>query len=719
MKYDLILLLVLSLTHFVMGLFVVLKSRRDWTNRYFFLFVIGIIGWLLSNYFSNAAGLSGSQILLLNKAVFIFPALCAYFVLMFSLHFTNLYLKIPRWVRLLMGGIAFIVVVVSGTNQVVNGVTMGQNGVYTIIFGTLTPLYFVYQVIYFGLVLPVFLMALRKPNGRAMRNRYQYVVAGISLSFGLVLLTNLIIPLAFGNYAFVSVGPYATLVLIGAITYAIVKHRLFDIRALVARSVAYSLLTLTLAVLYGGIFFGVSSLIFPSSNSGVAQSLLATVLAIVLAFTLQPLRQLFDTFTGKLFYRDRYDSQEVLNSFSQILVSELDLDLILKKTLSDLCRQLNIQYGQLVIFNHERIYRTEHYGALPQKLIIVPLLRRFTQAMLVADELEGGERKRIMEDHGIRVSVMLKTREEFIGYLLLGDKLSGDIYSRQDIELLEIIAKQLAVGIQNAKAYAEIQEFNTTLQARVDHATNRLRVANRHLKELDNAKDEFISMASHQLRTPLTTIKGYLSMILEGDAGKVTKMQTEFVNYAYGSSERMVNLISDLLNVSRLSAGRFLIQTKPTDMVAMITDEVRQLKSHADAKGIGLVFVPPRKPLPMAEIDENKTRQVVMNFIDNAIYYTKVGTVTVELAQDPNGVRLEVHDTGIGVPEVARRKLFTKFFRADNAQTVRPDGTGLGLYLAKRVVEDQGGTIIFNSVEGKGSTFGFTLPLKSKTTKGT
>jgi signal transduction histidine kinase len=220
-------------------------------------------------------------------------------------------------------------------------------------------------------------------------------------------------------------------------------------------------------------------------------------------------------------------------------------------------------------------------------------------------------------------------------------------------------------------------------------------------------------MASHQLRTPLTTIKGYLSMMLEGDAGKLNQPQAEFTNYAFTASERMVNLISDLLNVSRLSAGRFLIQTKPTDMVEMVADEVRQLQSHATSKNISLTFERPDAQFPLVEIDENKTRQVIMNFIDNAIYYTKQGGVTVHLRQaEGERVRLEVTDTGIGVPREAHKKLFTKFYRAENAQTVRPDGTGLGLYLAKRVIEDQGGTIIFNSSEGKGSTFGFELPIK-------
>jgi signal transduction histidine kinase len=300
----------------------------------------------------------------------------------------------------------------------------------------------------------------------------------------------------------------------------------------------------------------------------------------------------------------------------------------------------------------------------------------------------------------------LTSRGRTVGVLIIGSQASKPELSEYQLKVIERLSGVVAIALDNSLLYQKTED-----------TTNRLRVANRHLKELDRAKDEFISMASHQLRTPLTTIKGYLSMMLEGDAGRLTKPQREFVGYAFGSSERMVNLISDLLNVSRLSAGRFLIQTKPTDMVQMIDDEVRQLATHATAKGIKLIFEHPSEPLPPAEIDDNKTRQVIMNFIDNAIYYTPEGEIHVMLKQSGDQVRFEVRDSGIGVPDNAKHKLFSKFYRADNAQQVRPDGTGLGLYLAKRVIEDQGGTIIFSSVEGKGSTFGFELPFKPQPAK--
>ena len=544
------------------------------------------------------------------------------------------------------------------------------------------------------------------------RAQIQLVMLGLFGGLGLTLVTTIILPLGLNITAFIPFSSIFLLIMGATIGFAILRRRLFNVSSIVARAAAYTLLLITVGVAYGVVAYTLTSVFFVADTVSLLHLSLNVIVTVVLAFTFQPLSSFFGRITDRVFYQQRYDSQAVLNNFSKILVSELELNHILKRSLAELCRDLHIGFGQIVIFNNERVYRVEHFGQLPQRLMVAPELATLNQSMLVADELEGGARKALMENHGIRVSLTLRTRDEFVGYLLLGDKLSGDIYSSQDIHLLEIIGKQLAVAVLNAKAYAQIEEFNLTLQARVDHATKRLRVANRHLKELDRAKDEFISMASHQLRTPLTTIKGYLSMMLEGDSGPLTPPQKEFVGYAFSSSERMVNLISDLLNVSRLSAGRFLIQTKPTDMVAMIADEVRQLKTHATAKNIKLIFDPPAEILPPAEIDDNKTRQVVMNFIDNAIYYTQEGEVRVVLEQSGDKVRLEVRDSGIGVPDAAKRKLFTKFFRADNAQTMRPDGTGLGLYLAKRVVEDQGGTIIFNSLEGKGSTFGFELPFK-------
>ncbi|MGH7237828.1 MAG: sensor histidine kinase, partial [Candidatus Saccharimonadales bacterium] len=214
----------------------------------------------------------------------------------------------------------------------------------------------------------------------------------------------------------------------------------------------------------------------------------------------------------------------------------------------------------------------------------------------------------------------------------------------------------------------------------------------------------------HQLRTPLASIKGYLSMVLEGDAGAIRPQQREFLGQAFASSQRMVFLITDLLNVSRLKIGKFLIEPTAVNLADMISAEISQLHEAAQARSLSLAYDKPEQ-FPLLNLDETKTRQVVMNFLDNAIYYTPPGgKIEIKLTDNQNSIELRISDNGIGVPKHEQHHLFTKFYRAGNAQKIRPDGTGLGLFMAQKVIVAEGGAVIFTSQEGKGSTFGFSFP---------
>jgi signal transduction histidine kinase len=202
-------------------------------------------------------------------------------------------------------------------------------------------------------------------------------------------------------------------------------------------------------------------------------------------------------------------------------------------------------------------------------------------------------------------------------------------------------------------------------------------------------------------------------MVLEGDVGAVKKDQRKMIQQAFDSAEQMVFLIADLLNVSRLQSGKFVIENKPTDLAKLVTSEVDRLEETAKNHGVKLTCRI-SDGFPTLNIDENKIRQVVMNFIDNAIYYTPSGgSIDVKLEAGSHDITYTVADTGLGVPAAVQHKLFSKFYRADNARKMRPDGTGLGLFMAKKVIVAQGGSIIFKSTEGKGSTFGFSFPRKA------
>jgi signal transduction histidine kinase len=315
-----------------------------------------------------------------------------------------------------------------------------------------------------------------------------------------------------------------------------------------------------------------------------------------------------------------------------------------------------------------------------------------------------------------RLTASRGSKKEVLGYMLLGPRKSGKNYDLQDAQVIDAVASTLVIAMQNALHFEEIQHFNVTLQERVEEQTRKYRTANEKLKKLDETKDEFISMASHQLRTPLTSVKGYLSMVLEGDAGPLKPQQEQLLKQSFMSSQRMVNLIADLLNLSRLNTGKFVIETAPTDLRVIVDQEIAQLHETAKAKNITLTYVNP-KTFSLLPLDEGKIHQVVMNFIDNAIYYTpEGGQIEVSLNETPSHIEFRVQDSGIGVPREMQHKLFGKFYRADNARRMRPDGTGLGLYMAKKVVVAQGGSIIFASQEGKGSTFGFRFSKRHVTT---
>jgi signal transduction histidine kinase len=260
--------------------------------------------------------------------------------------------------------------------------------------------------------------------------------------------------------------------------------------------------------------------------------------------------------------------------------------------------------------------------------------------------------------------------------------------------------KALSLLKESNQSIAELQSENVRLQ-------RKLHLIEKRQKALDEAKDDFVSMASHQLRTPLTSAKGYLSLVLEGDAGPINDGQRKLLAQAFSSSQRMVYLIADLLNVSRLRTGKFSIENSPVNLADVVEEELDQLKPEIAARSLKVSYQKP-KQFPQLMLDDTKIRQLIMNFADNALYYTAPGgKITVKLAETTHSVELRIMDEGIGVPKDEQHHLFTKFYRATNARKARPDGTGLGLYMAKKVIIAQGGSIIFNSEVGKGSTFGF------------
>lgn len=294
--------------------------------------------------------------------------------------------------------------------------------------------------------------------------------------------------------------------------------------------------------------------------------------------------------------------------------------------------------------------------------------------------------------------IKLIVRQHLVGVITVGFARHIDDLSSEEREFLERMASAVGVAVDNKLLFEENQNVLAQLKR-----------SNAKLRQLDKTKDDFISMASHQLRTPLTSVKGYLSMTLEGDGGTVNTKQRKLLSQAFISSQRMVYLIADMLNVSRLKTGKFVIEPEPTDLAEAVATELDQLLGTAEARELKLTYAKPHD-FPVLMLDQTKIRQVIMNFVDNAVYYTPAkGHIDVALKDLGKSIEFTVTDDGIGVPKSEQHHLFNKFYRANNAKKARPDGTGLGLYMAKKVIIAQGGSLIFQSKEGKGSTFGFSI----------
>lgn len=299
------------------------------------------------------------------------------------------------------------------------------------------------------------------------------------------------------------------------------------------------------------------------------------------------------------------------------------------------------------------------------------------------------------------IAVPIQSEGEYVGAIVYVLDTDPGTLNETDLEMMRALANQTGIMYKNIELYRQLEDSNKDLG-----------VANEHLKELDQAKSEFVSIASHQLRTPMTGIMGYLSMLVGGDFGKIKKDQLVIMQNLLDESRRMINLIRVFLDVSKIESGKLSLKKAPGKIEDVITKCVTVITKAASDKGLKLTFVKPKTAMPKILIDADKMSDVVTNLIDNAIKYTDKGSITITTKLEGDHVHVMVTDTGIGIEPHDAKNLFNKFVRGYGIAQINPDGSGLGLYVARRLTEAHGGKIWVESKgKGKGSTFQFTLPL--------
>lgn len=711
------LLVVSAIACLLLGGLVLFQDKSRFSNQLFSGICVCFAVWSVSILVflgadSVTVGYVAAKVFYLVAAIF--PCL----LLLFALLFPNKE-RVTVATQALIGvvGAVMSLFIIFSPYFVIDMIILSSQGNYIIVDKSSYILYSIYFILLFSIAI---LVAMRKfiSNRGDRRMQSGLYAFGILINSIPGFITNLLLPY-FAIYDYIWVGPAASVFFLGLTTYGIVRHSLFDIRLAAVRSTAYVFALITLSAIYYLLAYLVSVSLFQGEvNSSFSVSPINILLALLLAFVFQPIKQFFDKVTNNIFYRDGYNSDEFFARLSGVLTSTTDLRTLLERAAYEVSKTLKADQAFFFVY-----HMGDHHisaGTSPHNHLPVQDARELDKYVemhgdnaIVTDLLTDNHViQRLLQSHKIAVLLPLNRRDnQIIGYLALGEQRASG-YTNKDVKVLATISDELVIAIQNSLSVQEVRDINTHLQQRIEAATHELRSSNAQLRHLDTTKDEFLSMASHQLRTPLTSVKGYISMVLEGDAGKITDMQKHLLGEAFTSSERMVHLIHDFLNVSRLQTGKFMLEQHPYDLVGLVKQEVDSLRHTAESRQLKLKFECKTKELVL-NIDENKIRQVVMNFIDNSLFYSHEDTtITIELIKENDMVEVRVNDTGIGVPKSEQAQLFSKFYRASNARKQRPDGTGVGLYLAKKVVTAHGGDVLFESKEGEGSTFGFSMPLK-------
>lgn len=567
-------------------------------------------------------------------------------------------------------------------------------------------------------------------------NKFKLLAAAMVISSSIGAATNLILPQVTGSMSTIWIGASVSTLAFGSISfYSIVWGKLFEFKTSVFRAVGYSLSIATLVLIYSIVIYGILlPLIYPGTTLEISSLVLLSIGTATTVFFFDKIKTVFDAITDRLFFKNSYNLPKFLDDFNQALINSSDVGELADSIFRVMGDTLKTEFFLLVI-KHDKFEitidsrRKESIREVDAKAPLSLMNYHFKSGdrVVLSDYLNKEKFEglyEILKKEDASAAIDLSESSKTTGSLkkalesgnfkamLLGPKRSGESYNAQDLDALRIISKELVVGLQNAMRFEEIKLFNLELQHKVDLATGKLREQNKKLVVADELKDDFLSIASHQMRTPISAINGYASILNSGDAGKLNKNQQKFAKIIEDSTKRLSYLINDFLTVSRLKSGKFSIEKTDTDLNKVLKSEVSNLTTQFKAKNVKLK-VSIDENLPIIKADESKIRQVMMNLIDNALYYTPTeGEVNVSLKKTTGGITFEVKDSGIGVPKDDQSKLFSKMFRAGNAQKMRPDGTGLGLYLAKKVILGHHGHIIFNSVENEGSTFGFRIPTK-------
>jgi len=733
---PIILPLISALLVFILGAFVYFKNRKSSVNTVFGLHALAITVWLFGTFMMFLSKGSREMAIFWDRFIYMGVA----FIPVFLYHFSVVYCGIKSQKKLVILGyiLSSAFLFLSQTDYFVKDLFEYKWGVHTKA-QLFHHIFLVYFVLYVSLWFYNVFRYYKKITNPLARQQIKYVFLAFLLLFTIG-------PLAYLPAYGIGIYPFAYVsgvVFSIILAYAILRYRFMDIRMIMGKSAVY-ILSVSTVIALALTMIRLGEILFLPVRGNIVYMVILTISVLVF----QTIFRFYEKIASKYFYYTFYSYQKVIADLGAKLTEILELDKLCSLIINTLTNTMKLDKTGVLLrdpdtgkYQIQKIvgFQEENGISLVEDNFLTIYLENTRKPLVygelslfirdIEDKIEKQkleELKLNMEKIEANLCLPLFREDKITGMIILGSKISGEAYSEQDIELLTTLSSQASIALENAKLYAQVQDLSQNLQKKVGEQTQKIKKAyevekNAHteLQRLDEAKTQFIMATQHHLRTPLTSMIGYLDLVFGGSYGKISTKLNETLKKFQLSTGRLIKVVNELLDISQFQLGKEVVDLQANTKIEPILKEIiEELTPETETKKIYLKLVKPKKVLPLIKADTEKLKVAITNIVDNGIKYTDKGGVIIQLKCQSVNVKAKpklqiiIKDTGMGVAKEELKTLFSRIFeRGEQAKQVYATGRGIGLYITYQIIQAHKGKMWAESEgKGKGTSFYIELP---------
>ncbi len=697
---SLVIASLVSLSMAGLGFIVLKKNRRVVTNQLFFVFTFTSAAWCMFNFLENWFSDLNLASIFLKFDFFVAP-FGIFFAFLFLFNFPQPNKKFNS--RIILFSLpAILISTLSLTESIIKNISIYNNQI-SFDFGKLFFVYVGIMIVYIisGVIFQI--LQYKKSSG-VNKIQIRYVLLGFSISAFIIVILNLFLQNSISRYLFIF-GSFSPIIFAIFIFYAMVRYHLMDIWVVLRLGTIF---TLSLGSI---IFFFISVNYLLVSFFQIEKPLDVIIPSFFITIGFIPLKKFVEYITDEMFFRRHYKFNDVVQKIEKEIHSAgLDLDKSLSVVNQVISDSLKVDRSAIMIliprgnFISRQVIGDEISNLeLHHNNPIISYLNSFSGQILDREEVErnsginglsDASRQEIVDEMkkiGISLVVPIEFKNKLVGVYLLGAKMSEDPFNSEDLKLLQHVAWEMSFAIDNARSYEE-------------------------LKHLDDAKSNFIQVVSHQMRTPVTITRCNLELALDKDLSQEEKEGV--LRAAYEGISSLGHQLDQLLTVLEIEEKEMIIRKEPANLNELVNEFIEDNRISIKNKKLKLEMNLLDSALSTIDCDRKRIRRVLDIILLNAINYTPSGgKIIVSISKDgfngKSSLIVSVADNGVGINDADKVNLFKKFFRSPEAISMFPNGFGLGLFIARKIVRAHGGDIWFNGRDHEGMTFSFSIPFKS------